>query len=260
MRTRADYEKAIAPLSGKAREDVALDYFVKSDRPGYLTAWVPITLTEGARTLTVWVSPDVFAVGTDLDPFFVPLWPTTAQAIADVAKAILPSRKLAREIYKQADVKLSLYDSNPGEPWYDMKAGTPRRIENSGAWIASNQKKVAAVMLNLAGRSRSSILIAGHSKDVITGPTLDGSRVRIYGGGGGKVDGWAVQPPSTIHEWSYSDYSHSARLVLRDAVLVEGGSTKSVDLLDVFQNPALASLVSDEGPYNPRIPAPKAAS
>lgn len=258
MPTGTDYQNAIAGKAGAEREKVTLDYFAQGAMPPFATATLPFVIEEVVdgkkHRLVLDVAPDAFAVGSNLDPFYAPLWPTTAQTIADSLGAILPSKKLARLIYEAAPLKLSLYDSNPGEPWYDTKTGTPRKIEDSGAWTASNKRKVAAVRLGLKGVTPGAILVAGHSKDVITGPTLDGTRVRIYGGGGGKVDGWAIQPPSTIHDWSYGpDYSHGARFIRRNAVL--DGYT--VDLYDLFVDPQLSALVSDEGPYTPRIPSPK---
>lgn len=258
MATGTDYKNAIAGKAGAEREQVALDYFAQGAMPPFSTAVVPLVIEEviggQKHKLVLEVATDAFAVGSSLDPFYAPLWPTTAQTIADSLGAILPSRKLARLIYEAAPVKLTLYGSNPGEPWYDMKTGTPRKIEDSGAWAASNPKKVALTRLALKGNVPGTVLVAGHSKDVITGPTLDGSRVRIYGGGGGKTDGWAVQPPSTIHDWNYGpDYSHSTRFIRRNAVL----DGKAVDLYDVFADPVLSALVSDEGPYTPRIPNPK---
>lgn len=257
-RTGTDYDHAIQSLDGLPRDAVTLDFFQKNDIPSYLLTLVPIELKEivkgKERSLLIYASPDFLMVGSDQDPFYAPVLPTTAQTMVDAVRAILPSKKLAREIYKHADVKLSIYDANPGEPWYDLKNSKPRRIEASGAWSASNKRKLGAVMLNIGASPRPTTLVAGHQKDLITGPGLDGSHVRIYGGGGGTNDGWAVQPPSTIHEWSYGpDYSHGLRFISRDAFL----DGHPVDLYDIFRDPDLSQLVSDEGPYEPRFPTPK---
>lgn len=261
MASGTDYQNRILGLSGKEREAVTLEFLNKGFVPSFAYATVPVAIDEVLngvlRHLVIQVAPDALAVGNDANWFYTPMWPNHAQAIAEQTGSILPSRKLSRLIDSRADVRLSLYGSNPGEPWYNLKTGTPRRIEDSGAWIASNEKKKASVLLALGSKPHSATLISGHSKDVITGPKLDGKRVRIYGGGGGATDGWAVQPASTIHDWDYGpDYSHSVRLVRRGAFL----DGVPVDLYDVFQDPLLSKMVSDEGPYVPVFPKPKALS
>jgi hypothetical protein len=64
--------------------------------------------------------------------------------------------------------------------------------------------------------------------------------------------GFPIQPASTVHSWDYGpDYSHLVRLIKRRARL----DGEYVDLHDVFADPKLSVLVSDEGPFaDPAFP------
>jgi hypothetical protein len=56
-------------------------------------------------------------------------------------------------------------------------------------------------------------------------------------------NGKPIQPLSWIHESSYADYSHGARLV-SGTVEIDG---KELALAEVLRDPTLAPLLSDEG-------------
>jgi len=261
--TGTEYGELIKSLSGQSREQALLNAVANGQYPSVFGGvWKQVkiekTIDGKPRVLVVDVAPDFFAVGTKSDPFYIGGWTTTSQAVVDHFGALLPSKLLAREIARSATKKLTIYDVNPGEPWYDVKQGTPRNIESSGAFIASNKKRVAKL-----GPLAGDALVDGHMKSVLTkagglaGACPSKKCVTIYGAGGGNVDGWAVQSKSTVHDWSYGpDYSHGIRLVRRLATL--DGS--NVDIRDIFQDPKLSVLVSDEGPFNPILPAPGVAT
>ena len=67
-------------------------------------------------------------------------------------------------------------------------------------------------------------------------------RIAIFGWH--RLNGMPIQPLSTVHGACYADYSHGIRLVSETA-LVDG---KSTSVYDVLQDPALARVLSDEGP------------
>lgn len=257
--TGAEFGEHIKNLRGKAREDALLEAVKNDQYPSVFESpsdWivVPISGTVDGKEhlLEISVAPDFFAVGTDADPFYIGAWPADAQQIANHFDAILPSKKLAREIAKSADVKVSLYDVNPGAPWY--QGGTPKDIEASGAMIASNAKRDAKI--RAATTSRWKKLVAGHMKDIVLNPGSP-TKVAIYGGYGGSVDGWAIQPFSTVHSWDYGpDYSHGIRLIKSQAQL----DGESVDLRRLFTDPKLHVLVSDQGPMQAVLQPPTGSS
>jgi hypothetical protein len=87
-------------------------------------------------------------------------------------------------------------------------------------------------------------LTAGHKKDLVLTRRLWDlpGRVAIYGWHRGA--GTPIQPLSTVHGERYADYSHGVRLV-SETLFVDG---QPRSLSQVLAEPALAALLSDEGP------------
>lgn len=222
-----------------------------------------------AHKLILRVAPRYFEVGTNEDPVFMPMWPSTAQDVATAFNAILPSEKIVDLIWQNAAVQLPI-GPPPGFkiPGKDM--------EEVPSWAAHNaivQRQVPA-----SQSSWSNVLMAGGKKDLVVGPGLDGAKVAIYSspfGGQGRPlrevstetvpNPWQPgtffhpplhQPYSTIHDSRYSDYSHGLRLISKYANL----DGKEVELDTLFTDPVLSSLVSDQGPFYPSFPNKGAAS
>jgi len=200
-----------------------------------------------------------FELGTDSDPIIMPMWPVTAQKVANIFNAILPSRKIVDLIWENTDVRLPI-GPPPGFviPGQDM--------EETPSWIAHNQ-----IIQKMLGNYRFGLMSGGY-KDLVVGPGLDGSHVAIYStpfSGTGPLRPYAPelvdnpwepgtkfhpprhQPYSTIHSSKYSDYSHGVRLISRNANL----DGREVDIASILLDPNLYVLVSDDnGPYYPSFP------
>lgn len=229
----SDFGKSLLALDAVAREKAILQTAIAPENlPAWLRGpWAPVKMGE---RLTVYASPDYFAAGEDEDFVRLPMTPWTAEVIADRYGAILPTRKIVVEIYRQATQKLPSVTFTP-----DAKMeSTARMLEHD-----------AAIDKTVKGVPGPKNLLAGHKKDVVVGPDLDGSRVAIYG--------WQPdpkmfphQPYSTVHDSKYVDYSHGVRLVSRQATL----DGQPVDLMDVFRDPKLVELVSDQGQFVPVFP------
>ena len=86
------------------------------------------------------------------------------------------------------------------------------------------------------------LLVSGLKKDVVLTNRLTSrpSKVAIYGWH--RQNGSPWQPLSTVHGWSYVDYSHGIRLIARRAKL----DGNDVDLDQLYARGD--SRVSDEGP------------
>ncbi len=220
-----------AGLSERDREVAVEAALLAGGDPPALRGFVALTLTravEGvARTAVLRVAPDYLALGSDEDFVRVPVYPATAQRVADARRCLLPTRRVVDAVYAQAEVRL-----------------TPRTITTgpkgtNAAW-ARHQRMVEE---GRAGRPLGA-LTAGHKKDIVVTPKLAAyaRRVAIYGWH--KADGRPIQPLSLVHGARYADYSHGARLVSRD-VTVDGVAW---DLADLYAHPTLSALVSDEGP------------
>jgi hypothetical protein len=98
----------------------------------------------------------------------------------------------------------------------------------------------------LVGRGATK-LITGHKKDVVLTnhlyPNNPNRRVAIYGWF--MLNGTPIQGLNpTSHENTYEDYSHGIRLIANDVVV----NNSPMRMQDVFNDPTLSCLVSDEGP------------
>ena len=172
--------------------------------------------------------PDYLAIGSDDDYVIIPMTPRTAMLIASEFDFTLPTRKLVDDIYQHSTVQLTPEPMHPG----------PGMTSN-----AYYQEHDYRIKLQLPQDGDAHPLIAGHKKDVVLTPRLiaQPQRVAIYGWH--RPDGRPIQPLSLVHGSEYVDYSHGVRLVSRMAV-IDG---EEVDLAEIYADPQLNALVSDEG-------------
>jgi hypothetical protein len=210
-------------LPADARERAIADAILAGNTT---LAWHPVTLSAGGRTVTLSVSADYLTVGR-VDPVRVPLFPATAQRIADALGAMLPTPRMVDAIWRAATVKVAPRPMTPH----------PGAGRDSGALLLEHD---ALVDTDIAGRTG---LTAGQKKDIVVGAVArrNPGKVAIYGWH--QLSGTPIQPLSTVHSARYSDYSHGVRLVSRTA-LVDGVPTP---IEAVFADASLAGLVSGDG-------------
>ena len=205
---------ASAPPPGASREA----YFENAAEP---PDWFDVALSPA---VTIRVSSDVVRGGG----VRLPLWPSTAQRIADRFGAILPTERLSDVIWRAGTVKLTPRPMTP----------TPTTSRESNAMLAAHE---ALVNAELAGRNG---LIVGAKKDVIVGASVPRTPGKVFIYGWHQRDGHPIQPVFGGHSSRYSDYSHAARLVSRTALL--NGVPTPIEAL--FANPATAALLNKSGP------------
>ena len=225
----------VGDVSGTERDGVAERALLAGDIPQFLRHLRPVTLrgrTASGKpvSITVCVTPDYLAVGTDKDFVRVPMGLPAAAAIADRFGFVLPTTKIVDAIYAQADVHM------PPEP---LTAGPQMR---STAYFVRHNRMVREE--RLAEGARLGMLIAGQKKDLVITNRLrtHPGRVAIYGWH--RENGHPIQPLSTVHGENYADYSHGIRFVSTIAYV----DNKERSLLDILQDPNLAPVVSAEGP------------
>jgi hypothetical protein len=180
--------------------------------------------------------PDYLAIGTDSDFVRMPMTPFTAQGVADLYGASLPTRKLVNALYEAAPVKLIPQPIAP--------------VGNRNEWPATfllHQREIET-QERAMGVARGR-LFAGHKKDiVISNRMADPARaghVVIYGWH--KPDGQPIQPLTNIHIGRYVDYSHGVRLII-GTLLIDGVPYRMDDIL---ADPVRYALISDEeGPMH----------
>ncbi len=232
--TGSEFTRQIAGLSEDQRESAILDQVLAGNFPAFLRRLEPVRLTsqdvEGTLlTVTLCVAPDYLAVGSDTDYLFVPMRLKTAIAVANHYGALLPTRKIVDAIYAQARVHLR------PQP---LPAGATMRTTEY-YWRHSELVRQQRLSFDLP----PGILTAGDKKDlVLTNRSwIYPERVAIYGWH--LPDGRPIQPLSTYHGGRYADYSHGIRLV-GGVAYVNGVPTP---VLNILEDPRLASVVSDEG-------------
>jgi len=233
--TGSEFVRQTAALSERDREAVIAAELLAGNVPDFLWRLKPVTLrgrVVGGRTVevTICVTPDYLALGSDTDFLRIPMALRTAFAAAARFGFVLPTPKMVDAIYEQAEIHLRPQPLAPGPSM------------RSTAYYWEHQQRVQEQRLAL-GASLGS-LIAGQKKDLVVTNRLwrKAGRVAIYGWHRGA--GAPIQPLSTVHGARYADYSHGVRLV-SDVAYVNG---QPRSIFDVLEDPRLASIVSDEGP------------
>lgn len=225
--------EGIAAPGGRARDDAVVAEVLAGNVPDFLRTLVPVTFTSGSgrdRTrITICVTPDYLAVGSDRDFVRVPLGLPAAMRVAERFDMVLPTTRMVDEIHQQASLRLS---PSPMDPTSQM-ASTSYFLRHNAT--VEQQRRSAG--------GRLGQLVSGHKKDLVLSNRLNANpgRVAIYGWH--RSNGRAIQPLSTVHGAEYADYSHGIRLVSRRAYV----NGREVDLRDLLSDTRTAGLISSEG-------------
>lgn len=217
------------------RHLVVAEQVLSGNVPNALRSLRPVRLSaEGIGEVTIWVTPDVLAIGGEDDHVRCPLGGPAALQIARQLGCWLPTRRIVDAVHAQADIRLTPLPMPP----------TARMTSNP--YFIEHQRQIAA-QLAAMGEDASGRLVAGHKKDLVLTPLLRQrpGRVAIYGWH--QPGGEPIQPLSTVHAADYADYSHGVRLVWGQVEI--NGDWR--DFAEVLRDPALAPLLSDEGAFDP---------
>jgi hypothetical protein len=217
---------ALPEAPGPARERAILDA-VKAGSTW--VNWAVVASKWGDHSAEITVSTDALAVGDAEDWVRVTLSHTTAQRVADFFGALLPTTRIADLIADQASVHLTPCLQTPDA----AMANTSRMLRHHEQIEGKRAGRVG--------------LVATVGKDWVVTNRLEGrpDRAANYGWHDPHApNGKLWQPLGLAHNRSHVDYSQTVRLVKR-TVRVDGVER---DLVDVLADPALAGLVSNEGP------------
>ncbi|MGB2958923.1 MAG: hypothetical protein WBD30_08540 [Bacteroidota bacterium] len=239
--TGSAFAASVMTLPRETREEQILVQISMGNVPHHTRNLVPLTLTETIdsveQTITYYVLPDYLSIGSDDDHVLIPMTPLLAQAIADTAGCILPTRKMVNDIYHASPLKLRPQPIPPSAAMVTV----PVFIQHNDSIRCQRRTDFANVP--------PGTMVAGHKKDVIISNAMYTNLkpsvprpVVIFGWH--RLDGVPIQPLYNGHVESYADYSHGIRLVQKSAVL----NGLPVDLNDVLTDPVFCKLVSDEGP------------
>lgn len=219
------------------REEQIYQEIASGNVPSWMREMRPIRMERSLNGInhqvTFWVTPDYLAVGSDEEYLLVPLSPRTAQRIADLLEASLPTPSMVDEVWRAADARLAPQRIPPQDSVQSVRTVKHYSRHTS---VILGQRMLKHV--------RPGALVAGHKKDIVLVPEVlsDPGSVAVYGMHG--TDGTPTQGLSTSgrSEWVY--YNHGVRLVDR-RIVIDGIER---DLTQVLQDPDLAGLLSAAGP------------
>ena len=233
--TGSQFATYVAKMDSRQREQAIRREILDGNLPPFLRHLIPVELRYAPPTgktvvATVFVMPEYLAIGSDKDFLRIPMNLHTASAIATRMGFILPTRKIVDAIYRHSAFHFAPEPMTPGP-----------QMRSTGYYLTHNfkieeQSRALGVMPGM--------LVSGHKKDVVVSRTLENNPGRIAIYGWQRLNGMPIQPLSTVHGSCYADYSHGIRLV-SDTALIDG-RTRSI--YDVLEDPALARVLSDEGP------------
>ncbi len=232
---------SVQTVDGVKRDQQILREILNGNMPGFLRDLAPVDIVGRSRDgrevrITLCVTPDYLALGSDRDFVRVPLGLRAATRIGDRFGMILPTPRMVDAIYRAAAVRLVPQPMTPGAQM------------TSTAYLMRHNETINAQMRR-AGVAPG-VLIAGHKKDVVLSARLASNRGRVAIYGWHRTNGRPIQPLSTVHGAGYADYSHGIRLISRTAFL----NGQAVDLRDLLADPRYAGLLSSEGPIGgPRL-------
>lgn len=235
-KTGSQFMKYISELNFPQRGNEIFKEISQGNIPNFLRNLKNVTFdwTDSNGTIhkiTFEVMPDYLSIGSDEDFCRIPMSPLTAQKLADLFGATLPTRKLVDYIYSNSEIKL--------EPvTYKPIGNLNETVEKFIMHSAAIDSKIKAAGGNFGQ------LIAGIKKDVVISNKLtDTNRthnVCIYGWH--QLNGKPIQPLTNIHIDSYVDYSHGIRFLNREFIIDD----KVYDIQTVLKDSVLYKILSDE--------------
>lgn len=223
-------------LPRNKREEAILKEVLSGNVPDFMREMQKISFTENINgrnvNVSMYVSRDYVSIGSNQDFVRIPVNPLTAQKIADRTGTYLPTKKIVDLIYKNSDYK---YTPQPQQAGPQMMSND--YFKNHQAMIES-QRIQKRIPLNS--------LVSGHKKDIVITNLLDSDpgKVAIYGWH--QKNGKAIQPLSTIHENTYSDYSHGMRMV-SPKINIDG---QNYNIETILKDRELSKILSYEGVIN----------
>ncbi len=235
--TGGNVMKRLMRQGGASRDAAVTKELLAGNLPTHLRRLTPVsingTLSGGQKVeVTICVTPDYLAVGSDTNYVRIPLGLPAAARIADQFGFFLPTTRMVDAIYAQAAVRLA---PSPMEPTNQMTT-TDYLLRHN---VKVNSMRALVSLLPEA-------LTAGQKKDVVLSTRLTSKRGKVAIYGWHRTNGRPIQPLSTVHGAQYADYSHGVRLVSQTA-FVNG---KLQPLSQIISDPQLAVLVSSEGPMD----------
>jgi hypothetical protein len=234
--TGSQFMQKIMDLTFEQRETEIYKQISMGNIPEFLRSLTKITSefkdADGIHHVCTYeVMPDYLAIGSDSDFCRIPMGPVTAQQLANLFGAVLPTSKLVDSIYENALVKLKPV---PFAPVGNENTLVKKFVEHNKV-IENQRSESGGVLGQLVGGIKKDVVLSNKIFD----PTKQ-NRVVIYGWH--QLSGVPIQPLTNVHINSYVDYSHGIRLLNQEMIL----DGETVNIKSILTDPILFKAISDE--------------
>jgi len=235
-RTGSQFMQDVTNMSFAQREEQILNEISTGNIPEFMRNLTTISAqfqdaNSNSHSVTYQVMPDYIAIGSDDDFCRIPTGPITAQKIADLFGAVMPTRKLVDNIYTNCVVKLAPVTYTPVGNQNEL---VPKFVQHNSA-INTQFNSAGGELGELTGGTKKDVVLS----NLIIDPNRP-NHVCIYGWH--QLNGLPIQPLTNIHIDTYTDYSHGIRY-LNNEILIDG-VVKKID--EVLSDPVLYKILSDE--------------
>jgi hypothetical protein len=232
----SEFMTSISSLTFDQREPEIFNQISLGNIPDFLRGFKKIQsvfpdANGVSHTVIYEVTPDYLCIGSNEDFCRIPMGPVTAQKLANLFGASMPTPKIVDDIYSKAEVKL------------DPVTYTP--VRNQNELVSKFVEHNAAIEAQRAAAGKPfGALVGGIKKDVvisnkISEPTA-ANHVVIYGWH--KPDGFPIQPVYSGHINYYVDYSHGIRFINRELLV----DSTVMTVRQVLTHPILYKILSNE--------------
>lgn len=227
----SDLAEMMRGLEGQAREDFILEQVRNGCVPDFMRVASQIILSgAGGVVGSLEVCPDYLCLGTDEDYIYAQCSIVTAQKVADEIGAMLPTKKIVDEIWKQAHGKIDIVTQTPDK----TMVTSPVFLKQSRDVIAKRALLGAPLGALMDGGFKNYILVPGLAAR--PGQTC------IYGFH--RLNGKPVQDPNlSAHDRDYVDYSQCPRFISLEMFVGDD----LLNVADVLAHALLHVLVTSEG-------------
>lgn len=210
--TGSAWTKIVSNMTAEERDAAAYQEIAEGNipdsfrHPVYFTCYLKDARGQEHK-VRLSVLPDFLAIGSDSDFIRIPLLAPTAQKIADLYGATLPTPKLSDLIHFYSLLKLVPHPMTPDSTMTTVP-------------VFARHDSIIEVARHKA-QNTFPTLTAGHKKDIVLTNRMSQEPDRLFIYGWHYPDGSPIQPLSAAHGIGYVDYSHGVRLI-QDEVLVDG--------------------------------------
>ncbi|MEO8399903.1 MAG: fibronectin type III domain-containing protein, partial [Ignavibacteriaceae bacterium] len=236
FKSGSEFMQSVMNMSFADRETEIYNEVSKGNIPNFLRSLTTVeaSFNDGngtSHTVKYEVMPDYLAVGSDSDFCRIPTGPITAQKLADLFGAVMPTRKLVDNIYLNSEIKLEPVTYTPVGNQNELVS---KFIEHNDA-INQQFNNASGIPGQLTGGTKKDVVLS----NLIIDPNRP-NHVVIYGWH--QLNGQPIQPLTNIHINSYTDYSHGIRF-LNSEILIDNEIKK---VQEILQDPVLYKILSDE--------------